>query len=247
MRRCPWLALAWLLLAAAPAPAALLPFRGELVVAFAGGFPAIAVAGAGIAEVNDGGGALTVLALPGGVFATSATFPGTFPIGGIVVTGANGAGAFALTPSGGGGAMPLRGNARLCLLASCGAATIALDLPLSVVGAGGVTQVTGAIDVTLTGALWTKGPITVMRPGATTFLGGFARGPLGLEGSTAQPGGMLVLVTPIRIATNLPGFEDLDSWAELHLEFVPEPSTLVLLGAGFAGLAAAAGRRSLKP
>jgi hypothetical protein len=240
--------LCWTL--AGPARGAPIPFRGELIVAFAG-FTFVSVAGAGIAEVNgDGtGGALTALALPEGVFAATTEFPGTFPLGGIRVTASNGAGLFALTPSGGGGAMPLRGVARLCLLATCSAATIALDLPLSVVGAGGLAQVTGPIDVTITGAQWTKGGATVMRPGATTILGGSARGPLGQAGSTAQPGGRLVLVTPIRVSSSLPGYEDLDSWAELHLEFVPEPSTLALLGSGFAALAAGARRRrrAIKP
>lgn len=232
---------------AAPARAALLPFRGEIDIAFGGSLLFVTVAGTGIAEVNGAGsgGPLTQLALPAGVFATSTEFPGAPPLGGLLVAAHNGAGTFAnLTAHGGGGTMPILGLARLCLLAGCDTATVALDLPLSVVGAGGIAQVAGPFSVTLEGAPWTKGSVTISRPGAQTVVGGFAHGPLLMSGSTAQLGGVIALVTPVRIASTLPGFADLDSWAFLQIEFVPEPSTGLLLGAGLLAIARAARRRS---
>jgi len=219
--------------------AALLPFTATIDIAFRGFF-FVTVAGSGVAAVNDGGGALTQITFPPGAFAASTEFPGSFPIGGIAVDAANGTGHFAgLTPSGGGGTMPVLGLARICLLAGCASAAVALDLPLGVVGAGGVAQVSGPLGVTLSGAPWTKGAVTVSRTGAVSVVSGYAHGPASLSGSTARAGGALGLVTPIRITSTLPGFEDLDSWALLDVQLVPEPATLLLVGAGLAGLARA--------
>lgn len=224
---------------ATPAQASPLPFRATIEIAF-GGFAFVTIEGTGVAEIGATGASLTQLSLPAGVFSIETEFPGTFPLGGLAITAQNGAGAFSdLTANSGGGAMPMVGVARLCLLAGCDAATFVLDLPLSGVGAGGVATVTGPFAVTLEGAAWTKGVVTIERPGATTLVGGYAYGPAAQPGSTAQPGGVLGLVTPIRIATTLPGYEDLDSFALLHIEFIPEPSTLLLLGAGLVGLARA--------
>jgi PEP-CTERM motif-containing protein len=62
----------------------------------------------------------------------------------------------------------------------------------------------------------------------------------GATGSdTRTPGGLgqLTLVSPIRIRTNLPGSDPLlVVFGMLTLNFVPEPATLVLLGAGAAAL-----------
>jgi hypothetical protein len=69
-------------------------------------------------------------------------------------------------------------------------------------------------------------------------------GPAGLPGSTAQAGGVLSLVTPIRIHTGLPGFADIPAFGYLQIEFVPEPSVALLLGAGLAALAAGRRRRA---
>ena len=57
--------------------------------------------------------------------------------------------------------------------------------------------------------------------------------------STAQPGGMLQLVTPNQIVTNIPiGSSDkVGSFVILVIRFIPEPGLLLLLGSGVVGLA----------
>lgn len=233
-----------LLAIAQPVAAMPLAFRGEVGVVLPTIGVIVSVPGAGVADVQtNAAGLLTALTLPSGAFATSASFPGSVVLRGVAVQARNGAGAFSgLTPNGGGGAMPVLGTARLCLLAPCSIATLYRDLDLAVIGAGGTRQVTGAITITLEGERWTKGGFTISAPGQVTILEGFGRGPGGLVGSTALPGGILNLVTPIFISTNLPGLHEIPGFASLYLEFVPEPGTLALLGGGLVALAAG-GRR----
>lgn len=249
----PLLAAAGLGLALATAPlsasAGTLAFRGDVAFFFGPNLVIGFVTGQGVAQVNGAGplgGALTALSLPAGAFATTTEFPGGGAIGGVRITAQNGAGAFSgLTANGGGGMMPVLGNARLCLVTSCDAAAVFVDLPLSVVGAGGTTMVSGGIfDLTLVGAPWTKGTFTVSTPGAVTIVSGFGHGPSFLPGSTAQAGGVLSLVTPVVVTTTLQGFEELPSYAILYLEFVPEPGTLLLCAPGVAALLAFGRRRS---
>lgn len=225
------------LAAGLPAGAAMLPFTGRLDVVF-GQVPFfVTVDGTGVASVNGNGlgGPLTSLGLPAGVFhATALNFPGTQGIGQIRVTAANGAGNFALTPNGGGGAMPLPGVVRLCLLATCDAAANQLLLPLDPVGAGGTAMVTGPVTLTVTGMLWTQGLVVITTPGAVTSLEGFAHGPLSNTGTTAQLGGVLELVTPAVVHTTIPGLNTLKGYALLHVEFIPEPASAALAGLGLA-------------
>jgi hypothetical protein len=230
-----------LLAAAAPAGAAPLSFRGALSFALPS-LPAFAIVEAsGVAQVNGTGtgGPLTAFTLPSGVFSTTADFPGTSLVKDLRIAARNGPGAFAgLTGMGGGGAMPLLGSALLCFGATCSAASTILTLPLGVVGAGGSTKAAGPIAVTLDGAAWTKGTFTITWPGAVSIIGGTARGPNGNSGTTAQPGGKLLLVTPVHVHTGLPGFGELPGFGFLSIEFVPEPATALLLGAGLAALGA---------
>jgi hypothetical protein len=232
------------LLLAAPVAATPLPFQGEVGIVLPTIGVIVSVSGNGLADVRtNASGLLTALDLPAGVFATSATFPGSVALRELHVAASNGAGAFAgLTAHGGGGTMPVQGIARLCLLAPCSIATLYRDLALSPVGAGGTAMVTGAITITLDGARWTKGGFTITAPGLVSEVEGFAAGPGGLTGSTAQPGGVLSLVTPIHIHTSLPGLRELPGFALLSLTFVPEPGTLALLGAGLVATAIGAHR-----
>lgn len=237
------------LVGSASARAATLPFQGRVDAVF-GGFPfVVSVEGSGVATVNgDGtGGALTALALPAGVFhATGLNFPGTTALGVIEqirVTAANGIGNFAnLTVQGGGRVMALPGVVRFCLLATCDTASVQLQLPLDPIGAGGTAKVTGAVSITVEGMPWTKGLVTISTPGAVTILEGFAHGPLSNTTSTAQPGGVLELVTPAAVRTNIQGLENLSGYAILRVEFVPEPASGALVAMGLALLVA--GRRA---
>lgn len=95
------------------------------------------------------------------------------------------------------------------------------------------------------GAPWTIGiasatGVRTENGGTTTVTArGFAHGPASATSSTAGIGGVIQLVTPIKITPfhGLPdGFDTLPIFAIAKIRFVPEPELLVLLGSGVAGL-----------
>jgi hypothetical protein len=90
----------------------------------------------------------------------------------------------------------------------------------------------------------TGGPPRVM---TTWVLKGWAHAPVSTTTSTAQPSGVIQLVTPAQVVTNLPlGSSDKMAAAVITLiHFMPEPGLLLLLGSGVAGLAFL-GRRRMK-
>jgi PEP-CTERM motif-containing protein len=220
------------------ARAAQLPFTGSIAVTIASF--GIGVPGQGVADVAASGTHLTGLAIGAGAFQASGltvsiTTPAAAPVRGIQITAQNGAGSFARP---GGGAMPLLGTARACLFGACPNAIANLLVPLSVVGAGGTVTAQGPVNVTVVGAPWTTGTAVV---GSATAMG-FARGPA-QSSSTAQASGEIQLVTPIRILTDLPGdAAELSAFGVLTLHFVPEPTTVALVGGGLLATALA-GRR----
>jgi hypothetical protein len=239
-----------------PARAAALPFEATLEVHY-GVFipgedrlPHLTVTGTGVAMVNGsgGGGPVASLALPAG-FVTGGdtvvvTDPAAYPIKGLILDGiTNDPGSF-----GGGGAlggvMGIPGVLKVCLFAGCGAAVANLVVPLTPVGVGGTALATAAVNLTVVGAPWTTGTAMLTGLGSVATIMGSAQGPASAPGSTALPGGTLSLVTPILIHANITPDGPIGAYAVLRLEFVPEPATLVLLGAGVALLAALGRRRS---
>ncbi len=117
------------------------------------------------------------------------------------------------------------------------------------VGIGGLITVGGdsAIRISLEAAPWTVHTATAIdqtddNTGTAAFHNvtrmGFAHGPGSGTTSTAQPSGVLQIVTPNQVRTNLTlgSSVKVGILGELLVHFIPEPGLLVLLGSGIAGL-----------
>jgi hypothetical protein len=169
------------------------------------------------------------------------------------------------------GKMGLSGMAKICLvLGPCGSSFVPLPLtptgtPPAGLGIGGTQLFTGATGYTTYSATgfipllvaltmkhmpWTIGtPTMTIHQGGSSIStlilpGGFAHGPASLTSSTAQPGGVLQLVTVSKVFTTLTlAWPELPVSAILNLHFVPEPGTLLLLGSGVAVLVILGRRR----
>jgi hypothetical protein len=124
------------------------------------------------------------------------------------------------------------------------------------IGIGGLLTIGGygGIRFSLQQAPWTVKTATVMDQITTTggsriftpvTYKGWAHAPASTTSSTAQPGGMVQLVTPQQVTTNLPlGSSDkVASGAFFLIRFIPEPGLLLLLASGVAGLALLGRRR----
>jgi hypothetical protein len=266
MRRALLTALAGLIAVgmAGSAGAATLSFTGTLRLHLAT-IPAFVVSGSGSAQVSDDGNLhLSSLLLPGGTFGpTSTIIPITaaseLPSVRLTLT-KNLSGSFAGISGGppGGGSMGLEGVAKICLPFGPDCSTnVSVPLTPTTGGAGfgiggTVTTTGGAVDVTMQHAAWTIGqPTTTFHTPNTnawtpTLPGGFAHGPASVTSSTAQPSGVLHLVTVSKVFTSLTSaFPELPVYAELNLHFVPEPGAILLFATGTAVLAVYArfGRR----
>jgi hypothetical protein len=127
------------------------------------------------------------------------------------------------------------------------------------VGIGGLITVGGdsAIRISLEAAPWTVKTATAIdqtddNTGVAAFHAvtrmGFAHGPASGTTSTAQPSGVVQLVTPSQVRTNLSLGTNVkvSVLTELLIHFVPEPGLLLLLGSGVFGLALLGRRRRKK-
>jgi hypothetical protein len=112
-----------------------------------------------------------------------------------------------------------------------------LGVPVEL-GVPGTTDVAAAgVNITVINASWTVGAATI------TGLGGMTPTAM-LTGSNmlnATGSGVITLVTPVKIITNLAG--TLAAFGVLELTYAPEPGMMLLLGVGAATMAIAGARR----
>lgn len=134
-----------------------------------------------------------------------------------------------------GGVGALRGSLLIDVLGGL----VPLIVPLTVVGAGDETRGVGAaaLMVTVTGHVWTTGPVSVTGLTlATSGSGTTTRfDASGFDNRTANHEGELLLVTPFRIDTGAAAGA-VGGLVSYSLTFVPEPGPLVALGSAIAAL-----------
>ena len=154
--------------------------------------------------------------------------------------------------------LPIRGVVRLCLVTTTCDDFLELVLTQQTangatigVGVGGLLTIGGdtPIKISIQAAPWTLKTVTVIDQITTTgkvnqtftgvTLAGFAHDPTSGTTNTATIGGVVQLVTPSQVQTNLPlgSNEKVSSGSIFKIQFIPEPGLLLLLGSGVAGLA----------
>jgi hypothetical protein len=163
--------------------------------------------------------------------------------------------------------MSVTGTVRLCLVTTDCADALPLELMQTTqngamigIGIGGLLTV-GAdsnVKISVQAAPWTIKKAVLQDQITTTgevnqmtidvTLSGFAHSAASSTSSTAAPSGVVQLVTPAQVRTNLPlGSNKLvKSGMTLFIHFIPEPGLLLLLGSGVAGLALLGRRRMRK-
>jgi hypothetical protein len=175
--------------------------------------------------------------------------------------------AGAASTSTGGGQLGMGGIVKICLLSTACTQYLPLVLdqpttPNATVpggrkgpGVGGLITAGGygGIRISLQGAPWTIKTATSVDQitvGATRVMStwtakGWAHAPASTTTSTAQGTGMVQLIAPSQVSTNLPlGSSDkLGQFVIAVVHFIPEPGLMLLLGSGVAGLALLGRRR----
>jgi len=191
------------------------------------------------ASVSRGAGnSLTGVAFPDQIFSTAGfvlpvTDPSASPIKGVQATAANGAASFHATAGGFGGTMPLAGQNKVCLFGPCSAAVANISVPVNVVGIGGTTKVTAAVNLTVIGAPWTDGTVAI---GTITKMGS-----VGANSATGGGGvkNAVSLVTPVFVSTNIGASAIVPVFGVFDFTITtatPEPTTLAALGASIVAL-----------
>ncbi len=163
--------------------------------------------------------------------------------------------------------LPVRGLSKVCLLSTQCTNFLPLVLTQHVatsmakgVGIGGLLTIgagTNPIRISIEAAPWTiktatkidqiTTPMTPM--GIKVFINvsgkGFAHDPSSTTTNTAQPSGVVQLISPMQIVTNLTSGSNakISLFSTMKLHFIPEPGMLVLLGSGVAGLVMLGRRR----
>ena len=171
-----------------------------------------------------------------------------------VLSPISGAAASTATLGSGSNVLPVRGVVKLCLVST----TCTSFLPLVLtegsgtkgVGIGGLLTIggTSVIRISVEAAPWTIKTATVVdhittTGGNTAFvnitLPAFAHGPASGTTSTAQPSGVVQMVTPAQARTNLALGSNAKVSAAMTavIHFIPEPGLLLLIGSGVVGLA----------
>jgi hypothetical protein len=159
---------------------------------------------------------------------------------GFVIT-KNGVGTLTgTTPGNVGGELSIQGTANVWGICSqpLPACKPLLSVPLNLGTPNTVFSGGGGVSVTAISAAWTAGTAVVT---GLTLTNGTTATVMGSNGLTPGGQGTLVLVTPIKVLTNIAGA--LPLFGSLTLTYVPEPSTLVLVALGVTALAVAASRR----
>jgi hypothetical protein len=156
--------------------------------------------------------------------------------------------------------LPVNGLAKVCLLSTQCTNFLPLQLTQHTamsgakgVGIGGLLTIGGGtnpIRISIEAAPWTikKGtsidqittPMTAN--GVKIFVNktakGFAHDPSSATTNTAQPSGVVQLISPMQVRTNLTSGSNakIGLFGRLTVHFIPEPGMLLLLGSGVAGL-----------
>jgi hypothetical protein len=167
-----------------------------------------------IQYINVAGGTGTVGPISGAIASTNTTFQGTVPITGLV---------------------------RLCLLST----------EVIGVGVGGLltfTLASGFARLSVQGNPWQikqttlvdqqTTPINLVQEFVNLTFKGWAHGPGSGVTNTATPGGVVQLISPSQVRSNLPNGSNAKIAAvqRLLIRFIPEPGLLLLLGSGVVGL-----------